>query len=241
MQLVCKKRAGQYRLVLCSFLKDFEMKTQKLFLAGALLVLAQSTGFAEESVKVAALDATPALVADHPSMKDGDSWTYSYHDTKYGQSASTVVQTVTSVDSSRLVIEWKNRELGTSGTEYFDAEFNKLTRGTKLLSFSWPLQEGKVLKQEFDYGSGGKNFHSKRTITTVGQERVTVPAGEFNTWKIVIKSDYSGYEAGRNWSGTLVDTLWYSPLVKNIVKIQTIDYGISASPLNKELLSYAVQ
>lgn len=67
------------------------------------------------------------------------------------------------------------------------------------------------------YGLGRKNLVTSARV--VRQERVKVPAGEFDAWKIESESESTTYAGAPI---TIKCTFWYSPAVKRSVKMQVL-------------------
>jgi len=88
----------------------------------------------------------------------------------------------------------------------------------RLLSF--PLEVGKqwsyvndyVLSDPFFYTVQG---HNKVSVTVLGYEKVRVPAGEFDAFKLEAKGNWVSPQAG---VGESDNTYWYAPAVRAIVK-----------------------
>ena len=94
------------------------------------------------------------------------------------------------------------------------------------------LTPGRPLVFTREYLSG-RNLRVHVTSWTVeGREVVSVPAGEFETWVVVmrtrsIKTDWTGFE---RW--------WYSPTVQNYVRME-YKYGDSEES-SRVLMSYSL-
>ena len=182
--------------------------------------------------------------AERPGTKVGDSWTYSFHDTRYSRPASSYTETVESVTADKITATWKNHDLGKSGTDVFDRDMGNLSsQGYRIRAYDFPLTVGKTWTFEYDASSGDKSWHHKVTGKVVGLEKVTVPAGTFNTAKVELTDYYNGSaNGGWTWSGVVTDTRWYSPQVRNYVRRTFVDSGSSSSaPVIRELLKYSVR
>ena len=81
------------------------------------------------------------------------------------------------------------------------------------------------------------------TGSVVAYEKVTVPAGTFDTYKIVIDLKYSGSSnsGGFNVSGSIEDTLWRAPQVKSYVKRVSVNSERRGGEAVRELVKYNVQ
>jgi hypothetical protein len=86
------------------------------------------------------------------------------------------------------------------------------------------------------YGAGRQNLLT--TARAVGQEKIRVPAGEFDAWKIQTVSETTTYA---NSPITIKCTFWYSPAIKRAVKMNVFtDSRISIVSTNEtyELVSF---
>ena len=67
---------------------------------------------------------------------------------------------------------------------------------------------------------------AKLSGKVVGWESVTVPAGTFRALRIELRGTYVADVSGSIVTGTIEDTLWYSPEVRNAVRAEYKDtYG----------------
>ncbi len=154
----------------------------------------------------------------------GGRWTYS---DGYGLRVSEVDGTVGKLVRTDRSGDWVKRD----GLFKVDS----MSRGTRRQvvfrapdpAGLFPLRKGKkiVFKREF---MAGKNLRVHQTAwRVVGQERITVPAGSFDTWVLVWNtrsrvSDWKGYE---KW--------WYSPKVGNYVRLE---YKYGKTPASSRVL-----
>lgn len=102
----------------------------------------------------------------------------------------------------------------------------------------WPLEVGKEVamtcnENDTEYVDTTwlytDNWTINGTMKVEGKEKVTVTAGEFDCFKIVIRDE----------DGKTVSAMWYADKVKNFVK--TVDYDENGDPVERlELKSYSV-
>ena len=107
----------------------------------------------------------------------------------------------------------------------------------KLLNF--PLEVGKkwaysddFLQKDTDYAG-----HHEASVTVVGHEKVRVPAGEFDAYKLEakIKEGVQGGPPARD----VTRTYWYAPAARAVVKTQIMNP--SRGPETIELVSFKLQ
>ena len=109
----------------------------------------------------------------------------------------------------------------------------------KLLSF--PLEVGKAWTYVNDYAfkDTGTKGQQKYSVVVLTYEKVQVPAGEFDAFKLEASGTISGVAYVGPISGSSSRTYWYAPAARAIVKEEINDpyrgrYG-------SELISYKLQ
>jgi hypothetical protein len=162
--------------------------------------------------------ATAPRRADPPAVSIGDRWTYRRIDLQSDQVKPWRYE-ITSIEGRRIQ--------GTTGDDY-DTDWALLfSRGNGGVSYEpraqrlvWPMVIGATTRAEYRV-TGSKEYPEwveAVTIRVVGLERVTVPAGSFDTFRIEVSGQYHQARAdGRSGSGTFKNTYWYSPEVKREV------------------------
>jgi hypothetical protein len=164
-------------------------------------------------------NAAIAQHAEQPDVKVGDQWKFA------------VYYTVPSATPNRNWVVTSVSATDIEGTE--DEEPLRLTRelniiesprdrysNSKLLSF--PLTVGKRWQYVTDWmfkpkGSQGK---SAIDISVIAYERVGVPAGEFDAFKLISRQSMSGTSPfGSVYAGETTRTYWYAPAARAIVKV----------------------
>jgi hypothetical protein len=113
-----------------------------------------------------------------------------------------------------------------------------------LRELSFPLQIGKKWdasadKMLFSNGKHG-NFLLKGEV--VALEKVTVPAGTFDAYKITLHIDATVSDEDAN-IGNTVETIWYAPAVKRYVKYENTfsrDGRVRSKDVN-ELVQYSLR
>lgn len=215
----------------------------KLLLVLAVAVLAGCASAPPYEIKPGA--PAPNLVkADRPIYAVGDSWTYSYRNTRYNGS-SAYTEKIESIDKDKILFSWVNSDRGAHGTFLRNRDLQGLGEGLPSSgwpNFHFPLRVGETWHMKYQsHGPGTRDYDNTLTTTVVSTEKVTVPAGTFSTFKIVAIRNYIGTNNGFPVSGEVKDIFWVSPKVKNFVRRVYTDYGVSSSPIVRELLKYNVQ
>jgi hypothetical protein len=146
-----------------------------------------------------------AQTAERPDVKLGDLWTYSRTDTRYGQPPCTYSRLVREVDEKPVLIvdNPKNCQVGVNP-----------------VGLEFPLEIGKTWHRKYSSVSGSVKQESDATYTVVGVEKIAVPAGTFDAFKIIASINYTIMGTVMMAStGTTTVTMWYSPQVRKSVKI----------------------
>jgi hypothetical protein len=152
-------------------------------------------------------------VATQPTLKVGDTWRWVRSDRRTKLQEADTLRTVTAVSATRI----QGTENG--GTFVLSADlaaietpdFLRLDDGAKFITF--PLEVGK--KWSFKYEQHNKNSTFKARwrwdAEVVGQEKIKVPAGEFDAFKIVLVGYFDGLNGGNGRSDV---TTWYAPAAR---------------------------
>ena len=176
----------------------------------------------------------PTSKVEVPTIKVGDAWTFDRTDGLKNVKEYTSLVTVTAVTDTEMRSTATRSDNGQIATIIRNKELNRLATETTIgksvadpyyPSYSFPLEIGKTWDKEVTFTRS--NEPDWKVVTSlkgrvVGWEKVTVPAGSFNALRIEVLGFYHGWKgsasgAGR-WSGRSIDTAWYAPEVKNIVK-----------------------
>lgn len=163
--------------------------------------------------------AAQAPSGEMPTIKVGDSWKWVRSDRRTGIKEAETVRTVTAVTAERIE--------GTENEGYFvltrelhQLESPEWARKGDPRFVDWPLAVGK--KWSFKYVQEGKapRYSVRWTYDAevVGQEKVKVPAGEFDAFKIVYKGSWNNDTSRANGASSV--TGWYSPAARASVKTE---------------------
>jgi hypothetical protein len=185
-----------------------------------------------------ALIASPGIAqkADRPAVKVGDEWQFTQYMLVPVQKPN-LTWVITSVTPT-----------GIAGTE--NGKPLKLTPDLNVVEspradhsdwrlLSFPLEVGKKWAYSDDFMQKDTDYagHHEVNVTVVGHERVRVPAGEFDAYKLEakIKEGVQGGPPARD----VTRTYWYAPAARAVVKYQTTNP--SRGPETLELVSFKLQ
>jgi hypothetical protein len=163
-----------------------------------------------EQAALSETGAASAAKAEKPDVKVGDQWKFACAE---GREKSDRLWVVTSVDQS-----------GIKGTENgqplsLTADMNELEsprrKDTSLRQLSFPLEVGKQWNGTNKWDIGTDSGTGKESFTVLSYEKVRVPAGEFDAFKLKMKAAWSNHSGG---TGSYEKTYWYAPDARTIVK-----------------------
>ena len=93
------------------------------------------------------------------------------------------------------------------------------------------MYEHKIVKLPFPNGKGTVSGE----CVGKGVEKVSVPAGEFEAYRVDCKGHWTRIFDGVGY-GRIEDSSWYAPAVKRMVKYSMVDFSPQGMPNNKEIL-----
>jgi hypothetical protein len=95
------------------------------------------------------------------------------------------------------------------------------TRSSNPRALAFPLEPGKRWRYESDWVFKPKGSTGSIVVDVVvaGHERIKVPAGEFDAFKLVAKGRLGGTSPiNSRYDGETTETYWYAPAARAIVK-----------------------
>lgn len=189
-----------------------------------------------------AQDMTPI---EQPTLKIGDSWTYRILDGWNNKEIRQSVSTLVAFENNLSVFRFKNLTSGVESTGTLNADLQpcrSMQNDSTLIcagSFKFPLTTGfKHSFKKLPSGSGQSYFDGD--CEGKGMEKVQVPAGEFDAYRIECKGFWTRV-FGNSGSGSFQETRWYAPAIRNQVKSIYEDRRSNGSADNKsitELVEY---
>jgi hypothetical protein len=164
-----------------------------------------------------------AQKADRPVVKVGDQWQFFKSDDRRAPSRY-FTWIVTSVTPEGIGgTENEDPLLLTPNLNVLESPVRKYS-DHRLLSF--PLEIGKSwpVENEFWLKDTGSKGLAKGTATVRGYEKVRVPAGEFDAFKLEMSTDAKGRAAaGFDYTASTTYTYWYAPSARTIVRQDIVD------------------
>lgn len=173
---------------------------------------------------------------DSPGVRVGDTWMFNKIDGWKNSLEDVSVNVVKRSDASGIVMESSSldgssvaRILRTPAFNLVRIEAPAFTQKAAPFypNYSFPLYVGKTWKGKVlltNTKQPGIEVTAYLRGKALGWEMVTVPAGNYLALKLHMEGRYDARGPGGNWDGTIDDTLWYAPEVRNAVRYEYIDY-----------------
>lgn len=191
------------------------------------------------SVEFPFLDpASPALPEriELPTFHPGDRWHWEQREPVGGPVTEQIDRVVQTVSDGEV--------RGTQGKGPFAMTTDLMvmrTPGTWVRGeprmFSFPMFVGKRWDLAYSFGSPEVDRgHQRYAVEVLGVETVTVPAGTFQALKLRGVGAWFNFRVGAEGTGTF--TVWYAPVVKNLVKWGYVDRGTNSM---RELVEFQVR
>ncbi len=187
--------------------------------------------------------------ADRPDVHAGDRWSWQHTNGLVNEKDFTSIEDIINVSEKEIQTRLRIKGRAGSAIAIYTKEWNPVDLASarydpSLKKFGFPLQVGKKWdgtadKMLFANGKHGK-FLLKGEV--VAFEKVTVPAGTFDAYKIALILDASSTDEDAN-IGHTVETYWYAPSVKREVKIENTfsrDGRVRSKDI-MELLEYSLR
>ena len=171
---------------------------------------------------VMAMAQSGAPRAELPTFKVGDRWKFEQTDRRTGIKESEHDLQVTSVSPAQIEGN-ENGEKFSWSPDLTPSESAVSTFPEPPKLFSFPLEVGK----KWDYKSSWVNKKNtgkgrqQMEVIVVGYEKVKVPAGEFDAYKIETKGFWNNDANRRN--GSMKVIRWYAPAARASVRIEYDD------------------
>lgn len=187
-----------------------------------------------------------AQTAERPKIRINESWSYVVKDERIAAPPSEYSLKVTNVTEEKVEMQRKD-QAGKQQVFAVDKDLNtpptKNGYTTKTLIF--PLFVGKTWDYSFTMVGGTWQRTDQVTATVTAYEKVTVPAGTYDAFKVVLRSAFTVNDPTaiiKVVPGVTTTTVWYAPKVGNVVRVVYTTTspmaGISSSPVTRELTAF---
>ena len=160
--------------------------------------------------------------AEAPTIKVGDRWKTEQSDKRTGVKESEFDRRITAVTASQIEGTENDAKLVlTPELNVLESSIGVVSGEPKALSF--PLEIGK----KWSYKTStinkitGVKARQEYDVSVIAYEKIKVPSGEFDTFRIESKGFWNNDTNNRN--GTIRQTLWYAPATRSVVRSEYAD------------------
>ncbi len=167
-----------------------------------------------------------AVGTDIPDVHVGDRWSWQHINGLANERDVTQIEDVIEVSANEIRTRVRVKGKPGNAIATYTREWNPIDVASaqyspNLKDLAFPLEIGKKWdgnadKMLFSNGKHGKFFLKGEVVAF---EKVTVPAGTFDAYKINVIIDASGTDEDAN-IGNTVESYWYAPSVKRYVKLE---------------------
>lgn len=164
--------------------------------------------------------------ADKPDVHIGDRWSWQHINGLANEKDFTQIESIVEVSDNEIRTQLRVKGKSGSGIATYTREWNPIDvisaqYSPYLKEYVFPFETGKKWdgsadKMLFSNGKHGK-FSLKGEV--VAFEKITVPAGTFDAYKVNVVLDAIGTDEDAQ-IGNTVETYWYAPSVKRYVKYE---------------------
>lgn len=196
--------------------------------------------------------AQTADIIEKPDLKKDDRWVFNVIDLWKNSELGSYEHQVTAVNGDNVELQ-RNVIKASEGFNWRSGK-RKVDRSTwtfknnnvkegKYITFEFPLSIGKTWKYELVWNANGTLIPQQWETKVEGWEEVDTQAGKIKALKVVHSGNYQRQGGVQNWSGTMTDTYWYSPEVKNFVRREYMDKlsnGQTWDHFRHELIEYTM-
>ncbi|MGD0230627.1 MAG: hypothetical protein ABSC19_09740 [Syntrophorhabdales bacterium] len=182
-----------------------------------IVLLASATAWANDVVGI-------------PDVHIGNIWKYREIDDFTKETTLEYSHRVVRLDDKEIVVQLQNKGTSARKLKYFTREWNDTDSGDVKWEpfnpqYKFPMSVGLFWDREFRWFTRqGASFSSFAKARVVALEKVTVPAGTFDAYKIV-----SNIETRKNGADAEVRTgriiTWYAPIVKKCVRVESTTFS----------------
>ena len=186
--------------------------------------------------------------AEAPDVHVGDMWKYREIDAYTNEVNVEFSHRIVKLDSNEIVIQLQNKKSAGKVLKYFTREWNQVasadvTWEPYLPENRFPVKVGDSWNKKFRFSkTNGSSFSSFVKAKVVSFEKVAVPAGTFDAYKVVrdIETRSSDSEA-TIMRGQIVS--WYAPSVKKFVRSESTEFANGRERSKKliELVEFLLQ
>jgi hypothetical protein len=180
--------------------------------------------FAATILALVAVNGFTAQNTDIPDVHVGDRWSWQHTNGLANEKDMTIIEDVVELSANEIRTRVRIKGRSGSGIATYTREWNPIDEGSAqytphLKELAFPLDTGKKWdgsadKMMFSNGKHGKFFLKGEVVAF---EKVTVPAGTIDAYKINVVLEATTTDENANIGNTVI-SYWYAPSVKRYVK-----------------------
>jgi len=162
-----------------------------------------------------------AQSVERPAVQIGDRWKYETKDGFTNLPTSQTERIVTVIGDDRIeATENGSPAIYTTDLNPLETPESHFEPASR--HFKFPLAVGDKWRHEgkVRFKASGAEGRSQYDVKVVGQEKITVPSGSFDTYKLVMEGYLTVQNMGNSRSFAFTRTYWYAPSIKGNVKIE---------------------
>jgi hypothetical protein len=187
-------------------------------------------------------------LVDIPDIHLGDFWKYRTIDGYTNETTLEFSHQVIKLDEREIVIQLRNKNASGRKLHYFTREWNQIDSGDVRWEpfnpeFKFPMSVGLKWNQDFKFSNNHGTINSSfARAKIVAFEKVTVPAGVFDAYRIERDIEtHSNNSDANTLKGRIIT--WYAPAVKKFVRRESITFanGRERNKEVNELVEYSLQ
>jgi len=183
-----------------------------------------------------------------PDVHIGDVWKYRNIDGYSNETNLEFSHRVVKLNDKEIVIQLQNKNVSGKRLQYLTREWNVIDSGDVKWEpfnpeYKFPMSVGITWNQEFKFSDDkGSSYSCFVRAKIVALEKVTVPAGTFDAYRIERDIERRSTSADANVTKGRMIT-WYAPVAKKYVRRESIAFsnGRERDKNIDELLEYSLR
>lgn len=158
-----------------------------------------------------------------PDVKVGDLWTYQIKDGFTSDPLGEFTHRVVEVGDKEITVQLTNKGNGKRELRYFTRDWNGTDLNGTVFEpyypeYRFPMVVGESWRQAYRSATrDGKSFQAYQKVRVLAYEKVHVPAGDFDAYKLEIRNESVSTDANQNRTEAVI-TSWYAPAANKYVR-----------------------
>jgi hypothetical protein len=176
-----------------------------------------------------------------PDVQVGNLWRYRKLDGFTNATLYEFTHRIVEVNDREIVVQYQNNDSKNSSLQYYNHDWNILdSEGWKFDPYApilkFPMSNGLAWNQSFNAtnNKSGVTFSSFMNGRILALEKVTVPAGVFEAYRI--ERDIKRHTTDTNFNTSETHNItWYAPSVRKYIRVETTNSS-NGRVRNKEII-----